>query len=195
MNRALPRLQMQIHQVDGASAIYGVLGCAAVKKLLDDFQPAQIFSRPRLVISDSYSLASLPVAKITRLDLVAEPPVRLMFPVGIVQAVELTRTEFAALIRQPIEPEPWQPWTEAAVMYLDLKMADHQRLLLAMETRIDPFAPARHQSGLCFRMRNGGISVLNLSHLVRRARYPRIEPPPVPVGAADEHWQLPAGQF
>jgi len=190
MNHAIPNLQIQIHKVDGSIKTLIQHDATRVQELLDGFQPAEIFNRKRFVFSDANSITSLPVSKITRIDLISEQLPHLIFPVGIVDAVELTETQFQALVRNPVMREQLEQMSvegASVVTFMDMQMADGQRLLLTMETHTALLQPewlntngfVFSGSGLCFRMRTGGVSVLNLAHLVRLSLFPKPPHPPV----------------
>ena len=140
MNHAIPNLQIHIHKVDGATTTFIQNDADEVKKILDGFEPTHIFDRDRFVITDGNSITSLPVAKITRIDLVSEHLPHLIFPVGIVDAVELAETEFQELIRNPAMREQWEEMTaqeDSLVTFLDLELADGQCLFLTTEMHIE----------------------------------------------------------
>ncbi len=198
MNQAIINLQIHIHKVDGATTTIIQNDADEVKKTLDGFEPTHIFDRNRFVITDGNSITSLPTSKITRIDLISEVLPHLIFPIGIVGAVELTETEFQALVRNPMMREQWQQMAtqeDSVVTFLDLELADGQCLFLTMEMHVElqseePWKTNGHPldgSGLCFRMRNGGVAVLNLANLTRLTFYPK---PMIPLADA---WN--AGQF
>jgi hypothetical protein len=211
MNHARPGLQIHLHKVDGSTTTFVQHDAGEVKKLLDEFQPARLFNRERFVFTDKNSISSLPVSKITRLDLVSEPPGHPVFPAEAVDAVELTETQFEALVRNPVLQEQWRQMTaqdDGIVTFLDLEMADGQRLFLTMETPAGRLEPegleaggfAFNGSGLCFQMQASGVAVLNLAHVIRLTFYPKpahphgngwlagqFEPPPARRVAGDDH--------
>jgi hypothetical protein len=82
MSHNIPNLQIRIHKADGSTTTFVQTDVGEVKKLLDEFQPAQIFNRDRISFTDKSSITSLPVSKITRIDLEAEQHSHLLFPVG-----------------------------------------------------------------------------------------------------------------
>jgi len=182
MNHAIPNLQIHIHKVDGATTTFVQNDADEVNRILEGFEPAHIFDRDRFVITDANSITSLPVSKITRIDLISELRPHLLFPVGTVEAVELAESEYETLIRNPIMREQWEQMCTrdgSVVTFLDLEMADGQRLLLTTELRAEQqwnsnFFPLEGSS-LCFRMRSGGVAVLNLANLVRLTFFPKPE--------------------
>ena len=97
-------------------------------------------------------------------------------------AVELEGADYQALIQNPEMREQRNQMSArdaSLVIFLDLETAGGQRLFLTMETEVElqseslktngfPF----EGSGLCYRMRNGGVSVLNLANLTRLTFFP-----------------------
>lgn len=198
MNHAIPNLQIHIHTVDGATTTFVLNDADEVKMILDGFEPTHIFDREKFVITDGNSITSLPVSKITRIDLISELLPHLIFPVGIVNAVELTETEFKTLIQNPVMRQQWEQLTtqdDALVTFMDLELADGQCLFLTTEMHVElqseePWKTNGHPldgSSLCFRMRNGGVAVLNLANLIRLTFFPK------PVHPLADAWH--AGQF
>jgi hypothetical protein len=198
MNHAIPNLQIHIHKVDGATTTFVQNDAGEVRKILDGFEPAHIFDREKFVITDGNSITSLPVSKITRIDLVSERQPHLIFPVGIVDAVELTETEFQTLIRNTVLREQWEEMTtqeDSLVTFLDLELADGQCLFLTTEMHVqlqseEPWKTNGHPlagSSLCFRRRDGGMAVLNLANVIRLTFFPK------PVHSLAGAWH--AGQF
>lgn len=202
MNHTQPNLQIRIHKVDGAISTFIQHDAAEIRKILDSFQPGQIFDRDRFVIADGDAITSMLVSKITRIDLVTEQLTDLIFPSGIVDAVELTDTEFETLVHNPMMREQWDQMRtkdDSLVTFLDMEMADGQRLLLTTEMHVAQQSDALWDanwfplegSSLCFRMRSGGVSVLNLANLVRLTFFPK------PVSTLPDAWsaqQLPESQ-
>jgi hypothetical protein len=183
MNHNIPNLQVHIHKVDGSTTTFVQTDAGEVRKLLDGFQPTQIFNRDRIYFTDKNSITSLPVSKITRIDLEAEQHSRLLFPVGMVDAVELTGVEFETLIRSPVMRQQWDQISTldaSLVTFLDVEMADGQCLFLTVEMQVELQSELWKSkgfplsgSGFCFRMRTGGVAVLNLAHLTRLTFFPK----------------------
>ena len=152
------------------------------KRLLDEFQPELIFSQDRITFMDGELITWLPVTTITRIDLISEHIPHLLFPVGIVNAVELTGTDYQALIQNARMREWWNQMRtkdDSLVIFLDVETADGRGLFLIMETEAEVQSESRkihgfplEGSGLCYRMRNGGVSVLNLANLTRLTFFP-----------------------
>lgn len=192
MNQAMPNLQIHIHKVDGSTMTFVQPDAGEARKILDGFQPTRIFDENRFVIADGHSITSLPVSKITRIDLVSEPLPELVFPAGIVDAVELTGKEFQALVRNPLMREQWKQMStqdDSLVTFMEVAMSDGEHVFLTTEMHVElqseelwktngfPIAG----SSLCFRMRTGGVAVLNLAHLTCLTFFPG--PQHAPAGA------------
>jgi hypothetical protein len=195
MNPAATNLHIHIHKVDGSITTFTQDDAGKAIQILDDFRPAQIFAREKIVLADRHAYTALAVSKITRIDLDAESPAHLPFPAGIVEAVELTRPEFETLLQNPVMRRQWEQINRQAasvVMFLDLEMADGQTVLLTMEMNVgkppDPDAWEEFSlngSGLCFRRQAGGIAVLNLANVTRLTFFPG--PLPTPPKAWNAH--------
>lgn len=183
MNHNIPNLKIHIHKVDGSTTIFVQNDAGEVKKLLDEFQPTQIFNRDRISFTDKNSITSLPISKITRIDLESEQHSHLLLTVGMVDAVELTGTEFQTLIRSPVMREQWDQINlqgASLVAFLDVEMADGQCLFFTVEMQVELQSELWKTkgfplsgSGFCFRMRTGGVAVLNLAHLTRLTFFPK----------------------
>jgi hypothetical protein len=199
MKHNLPSLQVNICEVDGTTTLFLANAAAGADSLPAGFQPAEIFNQDTLSITDEDSITSFPVAKITRIELVCDELAHLICPVGLVEAVELTGEEFHTLIRNPALRKQWgQPATlaDSLIAFLEVQMSDGCRFFLAME--IPPGDPMQtwnskgvpwNGSSLCFRLRAGGVAVLNLAHLAHVTFLPtppvdawQVRPaPPAPV--------------
>jgi hypothetical protein len=191
MNHNIPSLQVNVCEVDGTTTTFLQNAATEASSLLDGFHPAEIFYQATLTITDKDSITSFPVSKITRIELVCEELPHLVFPVGIVDAVELTAKKFQSLIRNPVMRQQWGQLAtkdDFLITFMEIQMTDGSCFFLTME--IPAGDPAQtwklkgvpwNGSGLCFRMRSGGVAVLNLAHLTRLTFFPR--PPEAPADA------------
>jgi hypothetical protein len=202
MNQAKAHLQIHIHIVDGSTTTFVQDDAGEIRKIFAGFQSTQIFNRDIIAFTDKNSITSLPASQITRIDLISEQLPTLNFPGGMVEAVELSWTEFQALVRSPVMLEQWRlKKTEdlCVVTLLDVEMTDGQCLYFTMETQVEllrsEFWNTRKfiltGTGLCFRMRTGGVAVLNLAHLTRLTFFPNPMPSPAGVWNAEkcDNWQ------
>jgi hypothetical protein len=189
MNHAIPDLQIRIHKLDGSVSTFVQDDVQIAKQILDTFDPMQAFSRQNIVLADNQSHTSFPASQITRIDLDSKEHSHLIFESGLVEAVELSKDEFEALIQNLAIRDQWTRLGEEdafVVAFLNAEMADGQCVLLTME--VDAKSPQglselreflMNRPGLCFRMRNGGVAVLNLANLARLTFFPgTVQPPP-----------------
>ncbi|MGB8369262.1 MAG: hypothetical protein ACLPYZ_04675 [Limisphaerales bacterium] len=191
MNPPIQGLQIHIHKVDGSVETFTQSEAGLVNSILNEFHPARIFTREKIIIADGNSLTSFPVHQVVRIDLVSEHLSHWILPPEIVDAVELTETKFRALLQNPELGDWWnqaQAQEAPVVAFLDVEMAGQQPLFLALEVPLEP--PADRPEAilyplyplttptLCFRMRTGGIAALNLLHLIRFTLFPAPQPAP-----------------
>ena len=199
MNPPTQSLQIHIHKVDGSVETFTQSEVGLVNSILNEFQPGRIFTRGKIIIADGNSLTSFPASQLVRIDLVSGSSFHWILPPEIVDAVELTETEFLALIQNPELGDQWnQPQAQEAsvVAFLDVEMTGQQPLFLALEVPLEP--PADRPEAilyplyplttptLCFRMRTGGIAALNLLHLIRFTLFPAPQQAPAEAWPAHQ---------
>lgn len=182
MNRPITNLQIRIHEVTGSVTSFIQSDPDMVKQLVDGFQPTLIFNQERLVVADTHSHTAFPMPKVTRVDLNSDSNSQLVFPTDLIDAYELTRPQFQALIRNPVMSEQWHnlnPHDKSVVVFLEVIMVGDESILLTMDMNTDAtpgFNEMREyllsRSALCFRMQNGGVAVLNLVNLTRLTLFP-----------------------
>ncbi|HEV2436820.1 MAG TPA: hypothetical protein VG077_12540 [Verrucomicrobiae bacterium] len=195
MNTILHPLQIHMHKVDGSSETFVQNEEGLIKLILREFQPDCIFNRDRIVIADRHSLTSFPVSQLVRADLVSEQLSDWIFPPDLVHAVELTEMEFRALLQNPELRDQWNqartPDT-SVIIFLEIEMAGQSPLFLVREitsqqflNQLEAISFLFDARSLCFRMRNGGVAVLNLAHLMRVTLFPASPQPPLEAWPAE----------
>jgi len=182
MNTPQPLLQIVIHKADGSSDTFTQNRENLVKDIVGEFQADLVFNRDKILIADGDSLTTFPANRVVRLDLISERLSHWMPSSEIINAVELSQTEFRDLLRNPemrVQWDPAQPEDEPVVIFLQVEMAGQPSLFLVMEMVSEPWAdPLETISALlaapvlCFRMRSGGVAILNLSHLMCVTLFP-----------------------
>ncbi len=189
MNHSAQDLEIHIHKVDGSIERFIQSEAGLVKRILNEFQPDRIFARDKITIAGVNSLTSFPVRQVVRIDLVSEPSPHWILPPEIVNAVEVTETEFWSLLQDPELGDRWnQARTQDAsvVAFLDVEMAGQQPLFLALEVPLEPpteqpeaiLYPLKTPA-LWFRMQTGGIAALNLLHPTRFTFFPAPQQTPM----------------
>jgi len=188
MNASHPLLQIHIHKADGSSETFVQNEEDLAKLILGEFRPERVFTRDKITIAGDCSLTSFPVSRVARLDLISEQLPGWLLPSAMVNALELSESEFHALLQSPElagQLDPVQSLDESVVVFLEVEMAGQPPLFLAMEITGEQLAdlPETVASlfaapALCFRMRSGGIAVLNPVHLVGVTLFPGSQPLP-----------------
>ena len=182
MSQPVTNLQIRIHEVTGSVTTFVQRDPNVVNQIMDGFRPSLIFNQERLIVADRHSHTAFPMPKVTRVDLSSEANSQLDFPTGLIDAYELTRAQFQALIRNPVMSEQWHnlnPDNKSVVIFLEVIMVGDQSVLLTMDVNIDStprFNEMRehllNRPALCFRMQDGGVAVLNLVNLTRLTFFP-----------------------
>jgi hypothetical protein len=197
MQNAESVLEIRIHGVDGTLETFTQEGASIADAILKDVKPGRLFGLEKIVIAGTHSLTAFVPSKLIRIDFVREGVACWAFPSGIVDAVELSETEFRAKahlddIANLQKRDQLRTPGEFAVGFLDIEMVGGQHVFLGVEfvvglpmeqlQRVNLLlsAPSVH-----FRMRQGGFGTLNLSNLVRFTAYPG--PPQAPANAWPAH--------
>ena len=108
MNHPTQGLQIRIQQDRMVpSTTFTQSEANLVNNIVNEFQPTQLFNREKIIIAGDNALTSFPARQVVRIDLVSEPPFHWILPPGIVDAVELTETEFRALLQNPELGDRW----------------------------------------------------------------------------------------
>lgn len=189
MNHTIQNLQISLHKLDGSVSAFVQDDLEISKRILDEFQPMQIFCQSKIVLADRDSHTAFPVSQLTRIDFECAEQAHLILEKGVVEAVELSRTEFETLIQNLTLRDQWNHLGEldaSVVTFLNVEMADGNCVLLTME--VDAESPQglgelrdylMNRPALCFRMRSGGVAVLNLANLTRMTFFPgTVQPSP-----------------
>ncbi|HEV2329913.1 MAG TPA: hypothetical protein VGY56_14120 [Verrucomicrobiae bacterium] len=191
MSTETPHLQIRVHRLDGSISSFVQGDLEISKRILDGFDPMNIFTRPRIVLGDRNSHTVIPAAQITRVDLEIDPNSSLSFVSDLVEGVELMPAEFEALAENLARDNQWKHLGELdafVVTFLNVEMADGRSVLLTME--VDAVSPQGlcelrdfllSRPSLCFRASSGGIGVLNLANLCSLTISPGTDEPPADV--------------
>ena len=190
MNYPTHHLEIHVHKICGSTEKFIQGDGKSVSRLINEFQPDLLFAREKLIIAGGDCLTSFRTDQVVRVDLISEPSTHLIFPPGIVDAVEMTEAEYRGLLQNT---EARAQWNEkraedaSTVAFLDVEMTGQPPLFLAVETPagppddnpaaiLCPLYPLVTSGTLCFRMRSGGIAALNPRHLVRYVSFPLSQP-------------------
>ncbi len=141
MNYVAHHLKIHVHKTNGSIEKFVQSDAEAIRRIVNEFQPDQIFAREKVIITGGNLLTSFPTRQVTRIDLISEPSSHLIFPPGIVDAVELTEAEYRGLLQNPALEEQWNQKRArdiSTVVFLNVEMAGQPSLFLALEVSLEP---------------------------------------------------------
>jgi hypothetical protein len=179
MQNTTSALEIRIHGSDGSVQTFVQEDAALADSIMNEVQPGRLFATSKVVIAGNYSLTAFVPSKLLRIDFVREGFACWGFPAGIIDSIELSETEFREKTHLDDEEHLEERAKtrvpgEFAVGFLDIEMVGGQHLYLAVEFVVGLPAERLQRINLLlsapsihFRMREGGIGVLNLGNLVR----------------------------
>jgi len=177
-------LEIQIHGASGSDKTFVQDDKALASRILDGLHPARLFATGKITIAGECSLTAFVTSQVTRIDFISETFVCWEFPEGVSDMVEMSEEEFHQRLykngmEQMEKREKPQTPGDFTMRFLHVEMLGGQQIFLAIEfvvelpaERLNKIhfllsAPALH-----FRLRQGGIGVLNLANMVRFTTYP-----------------------
>ncbi|HUA68635.1 MAG TPA: hypothetical protein VMA13_08810 [Candidatus Saccharimonadales bacterium] len=177
-------LEIRIQGANGSVKTFVQEEQSMVSRIIDGLHPARLFTTGKITIAGDYSLTAFVASKISRIDFISEEFACWEFPPEVSDLVELSEDEFHQRLRQngsaqmEKREKPQTPG-DFAMRFLHVEMLGGQQIFLAIEfvvelpaDRLNKIhfllsAPALH-----FRLRRGGVGVLNLANMVRFTTYP-----------------------
>ena len=177
-------LEIRIHGVRGTVETFIQPDAALADRIFKSVKPARLFAANKVVIAGTYSLTAFVPARLTRIDFIAEGVACWKFPVGISDLIELSEDEFREHAHRG-DPEHSEKRDQRRVSgdlhvgFLEIEMVGGQHVFLGLESLVE--LPAERLKrvnfllsapSLHFRLRQGGIGVLNLGNLARFTAYP-----------------------
>jgi len=177
-------LEIRIHGASGSVKTFVQDDQTLAARILDGLHPARLFATGKITIAGEYSLTAFVASRVARVDFNSEEFACWEFPPDISDVVELSEAEFHQRLHQngsaqlEKREKPQTPG-DFAVRFLHVEMLGGQQVFLAIEFVIELpaerlnkihfllSAPAVH-----FRLRQGGVGVLNLANMVRFTTYP-----------------------
>jgi len=184
MKSKTSHLEIKIHGANGSIKNFVQDDKTLASRVLDSLHPARLFSSGKIIIAGEVSLTAFVASRVTRIDFISETFACWESPPDISDVVELSEEEFHQRLHQHSSgqmekrDEPQTPG-DFAVRFLHVEMLGGHQIFLAIEIvvglpaeRLNKIhfllsAPAFH-----FRMRQGGVGVLNLANMVRFTAYP-----------------------
>lgn len=186
-------LEIQVHLVDGSVAKFEQTDPVAIKHTLDTFQPTRIFSQKVLMIGDGDSLSAFQTSSVVRIDLIAPYVPDYPFYNGVLDIQMISPDQFKeryvpqsfAELHAKAVANPGEPIT----VFSEFELVNGQRLFQQVCVRVEERLPLEQGifvsqlftvHGLHGRCPEGGVLVVNPTHIVRFSLYPA--PPALPPG-------------
>jgi len=177
-------LEIRIHGANGSVKTFVQDDQSLASHILDGLHPARMFAARKITIAGEYSLTAFVASKVTRIDFVSDEFACWSFASEVSDLVELSEDEFHQRLHkngsaQMERREKPQTPGDFAVRFLHVEMLGAQHVFQAIEIVVELpaerlnrirfllSAPAVH-----FRLRQGGVGVLNLANMVRFTTYP-----------------------
>ena len=190
-------MEIRIHTCGGSVETFFQDDPALVARTMKGIQSTKVFTGPVITIAGDYSLTTFVAEQVNRVDLIGEDLPLWKFPTDILDVVELSEEEFrkGSHLDDPVQMErrrtPKQTGN-SAVVFVEVDTVGGTRIFL--EAKIQVGLPAERlqrlrtlfsAAAVHFRMRQGGVAILNLNNLVRFTLNPG--PDVTPSGAWPAH--------
>ena len=183
---AAPPLEIRFQFVDGSVANFFQSDPEIAENIWSRINVAHLFTRPRIVVADDYSISVFLASQINRIDFVFEGSDFSKIPNDHAELVELSEEDFRE--RVPLDDPSHlerrvQPRHvgDLLVSFLHLRMRGESHIYLMNETLIK--LPVDNHSFMqrllsggtySIRLRGGGQGFLNLSNLLGYTVYPGV---------------------
>jgi len=172
-------MEIRIHTESGLVETFFQDNPALVTPILKGIQSTKVFTAEIITVAGDYSLTTFVTSRIIWVDFIGEDLPAWKYPADIVEVVELSEDEFRerSHLNDPAGLERRRnpkKTGESAVVFADVEMKGGSRIFLAAKIKVG--LPAERLQRLRtlfsataahFRMRQGGIAILNLKNLVR----------------------------
>jgi hypothetical protein len=172
-------MEIRIHTDSGSVETFFQDNPGLVTPIFKGIQSTKVFATEIITIAGDYSLTTFVTSRLIRVDFIGEDLPAWKHPADIADVVELSEDEFRerSHLSDPsgLEPRRSPKKTgESAVVFADVDMKGGSRIFLAAKIKVG--LPAERLQRLRtlfsataahFRLRQGGLSILNLKNLVR----------------------------
>ena len=197
-------MEIRIHTQQGSVEAFYQDNPTQVARLLRVIHPAKVFAGEMITIAGDYSLTTFSVSRVNLIDFIAEELPAWKYPADILNVTELSEDEYRdrSHLNDPAQLE-WRRSPkhtgQFAVVFVEVEMAGGKQLFLQAEIKVALEAERLQRlhmlfsaPGLHFRLRNGGVSILNLKNIVRFTFNPG--PDRTPIDAWPAHHLAPRVQ-
>ena len=179
-------LEVRLHFVDGSEETFIQRDAEAGQRILQQINPAHLFTQTRIVVADDYSKSVFICSHINRIDFHFRGDGFFPIPWDHADIVGLTEEEFHKHVpannpsRLQRREQPRRVG-DLLVSFLNLRMRGGSRVYLMNEILVK--LPAESQSymqrllsksTLAIRLASGGQSILNLANLIGYTVYPGV---------------------
>jgi hypothetical protein len=190
-------MEIRIHTQGGSVETFFQDSPALAARILNEIQPAKVFTRDIITIAGDFSLTSFVTSRVNRVDFIAEDLPLWDYPSDILYVVELPEDDFRerSHVNDPARLERRRSpkrTGEFAVVFVEVEMTGGDRIFLAAEIQVGLEVERLQRLHRLFsatavhvRLLQGGISILNLKNLVRFTINPG--PDVTPMGAWPAH--------
>ena len=171
-------MEVRIHTQGSVEAFYQD-NPTQVARLLRVIHPAKVFAGDIITIAGDYSLTTFATSRVNLIDLVGEELPTWKHPTDILKVTELSEDEYRdrSHLNDPARLEQRRipkHTGEFAVVFVEVEMSGGKQLFLQAEIKVALEAERLQRlhmlfsaPGLHFRLREGGVSILNLKNIVR----------------------------
>src|SRR6266699_1846124 len=183
---AAPPLEIRFQFVDGSVANFFQSDPEIAENIWSRINVAHLFTRPRIVVADDYSISVFLASQINRIDFVFEGSDFSKIPNDHAELVELSEEDFRervplddlARLERRVQP---RRVGDLLVSFLHLRMRGGSHIYLMNETLIK--LPVENHSFMqrllsggsySIRLQGGGHGFLNLANLVGYTVYPGV---------------------
>jgi hypothetical protein len=184
-------MEIRIHTQSGSVETFCQENPALAASILKRIQSTKVFAANIITIAGDYSLTTFVASQVNRVDLIGEELPLWKYPEDILDVVELSEDEFRerSHLDDPARLErrrrPKQTG-ESALGFVEVETTGGIPVLLAAKfkvglptERLQRLRTLFSAAAVHFRMRQGGVAILNLRNLVRVAFYPGPDVTPI----------------
>ena len=184
-------MEIRIHTQSGLVESFFQDNPAQVATILKGIQSTKIFATNIITIAGDYSLTSFATSGVNRVDLIERDLPLWKYPEDILDVVEFSESEFRerSHLNDPARLERRQnpkKTGESALVFVEIEMTSGARIFLGAKIRVGLPAERLQRlrtlfsaAAVHFRMRSGGIAILNLKNLIRFTLNPGPDVTPI----------------
>ena len=198
-------MKIRIHTESNSVETFFQDNPALAAPILKAIQSTKVFASNTITIAGEYSLTTFATPRVNRVDLIDEDLPRWKQPEDILDVVELAEDEFReqSHLNDPARLERRRTPKQAgefALVFAAVEMTGGTRIFLAAKIKVGLPAERLQRlhmlfftTAVHFRVREGGIAILNLKNVVRFTLNPG--PDLTPIDAWPAHHLVGSGEY